>query len=119
VPANTYVCHACDNPACIAIEHLFLGTPQDNYRDMRRKGRSRYNSKLETQEVAAIKRRLAQGEPAVAIAKDYAVRYDQILNIKRGVAWREVTAEETGQQGVERAQVPNRSNGTTMDPGRR
>jgi hypothetical protein len=90
VPANHYVCHSCDNPACIAIEHLFLGTPQDNYRDMRRKGRTRYNSKLEMHEVAAIKRRLAAGEPAAAIAKDYAVRYDRILNIKRGVAWREV-----------------------------
>jgi hypothetical protein len=94
VPPNHYVCHSCDNPSCIAIGHLFLGTPQDNYRDMRKKGRSRYNCKLETQEVAAIKKRLAQGEPAVKIAKDYAVRYDQILNIKRGVAWREVAAED-------------------------
>lgn len=90
VPANHYVCHSCDNRACIAIEHLFLGTPRENYRDMRSKGRSRYNAKLEFGEVAVIKRRLANGETASEIAKDYPVRYDQILNIKRGLAWREV-----------------------------
>ncbi len=34
------ICHHCDNPPCINVEHLFIGTKGDNLRDMAAKGRN-------------------------------------------------------------------------------
>lgn len=41
IPDGLFVCHRCDHPPCVRPDHLFLGTMQENFADMRRKGRAR------------------------------------------------------------------------------
>ena len=33
------VCHHCDNPSCINLEHLYAGTQMENMEDVRERGR--------------------------------------------------------------------------------
>lgn len=40
IPKEMVIRHKCDNPNCCNIEHLEIGTPQDNVNDMIERGRS-------------------------------------------------------------------------------
>lgn len=39
IPDGLIVMHSCDNPSCINIDHLSLGTRKDNSQDRIKKGR--------------------------------------------------------------------------------
>ena len=38
LPIDKVVCHSCDNPQCVNVEHLFLGSIRDNSIDLAKKG---------------------------------------------------------------------------------
>lgn len=77
--------HTCDNGLCVNPSHLFKTDHAGNMADMACKGRSRSDSnsvshKLTFEQVTQIKQRLANGESAPSIARDFnvtaqAIRY--------------------------------------------
>lgn len=86
IPSGLCVLHRCDNPPCCNVEHLFLGTHQDNMDDMAAKGRCRPGRRSGRDEAdrEAIRRRRARGESRAALAKEYGVHPGTITNICSG-----------------------------------
>lgn len=87
IPDGLYVCHQCDNPKCVRIGHLFLGTQFDNMRDCASKGRMG-NRKLSIDDVMQIVARARSGETGRSLAKEFNVEPSTISNIKNRKAWR-------------------------------
>ena len=42
IPAGKVICHTCDNPPCVNLDHLWPGTQGENIRDSVAKGRWRH-----------------------------------------------------------------------------
>lgn len=94
------ILHRCDNPACINVEHLFLGTRTDNSIDKCLKGRARGGSmpgethpvsKLTNAQAAEIRELLREGRKNHReIASLYGVSRSTVTAIARGRRWRRV-----------------------------
>lgn len=87
IPNGLFVCHSCDNPPCVNPAHLFLGTHEENMRDMATKGRSsRANAILTTDQVHAIR----QECNLLQVANKYGVSVRTITDIMVGKSWKDV-----------------------------
>jgi hypothetical protein len=93
IPDGMLVRHTCDNKACVNPQHLLAGTSQDNSDDCVRRGRIARNEacgrcKLSNVQVAEIRRRRANGELLVPLAKEFGVTHAQIRVISLGLSRR-------------------------------
>jgi hypothetical protein len=56
IDKGLFCCHKCDVPTCVRADHMFIGTADDNAKDMIKKGRSaagdRSSSRLHPERVA-------------------------------------------------------------------
>lgn len=87
IPTGLHVLHRCDNPPCVRPDHLFLGTPADNSRDMSEKGRAPGSRKLTWEIVDQIRLELTQGATRSELADKYGVSAANIWCIGAGKSW--------------------------------
>lgn len=89
IPDGLDVLHHCDNPPCVRLDHLFLGTDQDNSDDKVAKRRHGFGerhprAKLTDAQVAEIRARRAAGERPYKLAREFGVTYMQIWTLTTG-----------------------------------
>jgi hypothetical protein len=85
-----FACHTCDNPLCVNLEHLYVGSPQSNRDDA--KARGRLNSKdghppfkLTVEQVLYIREECAKGirGTQARLARELGVTPSMITMIKQ------------------------------------
>jgi len=91
IPHQLFICHSCDNPACVNPDHLFPGTTAENQKDKARKDRSwrpvgacHHLTHLSDVDVLEIR---ARPDKYRLIAADYNVSWSTIERIKNRKTW--------------------------------
>ena len=100
IPDGLWVLHRCDNRRCYEPTHLFLGTHEDNMRDMAAKKRSHSHgglhgernpaAKLTEEDVREIRRHYANGSTVGELQSLYGMSHFAIYRIVTGKGWRKV-----------------------------
>ena len=91
IPEGLCVLHRCDNPPCVNVDHLFLGTRVDNNNDKMAKGRHvtspgerNGSAKLTVEQVREIRASTATHR---VLAERYGISRTSISYIKNRVNW--------------------------------
>jgi len=93
IPEGLFICHTCDNPSCINLNHLYLGTHSDNMRDKFVRGRQSVAgeknpaAKLNKNKVREIREKIINGVECYALGREYGVSGETILAIKHNRTW--------------------------------
>lgn len=94
IPEGLCVLHKCDNRLCVNVEHLFLGTRDDNNKDRAAKGRSadthgerHHRAKLTDQQAAEA---LLSSESTSQAAMRLKVSYHTIHKLRKGKNWKKL-----------------------------
>lgn len=93
IPKGMCILHSCDRPACFNLDHLSLGTTQENtrQRDDRGRGADRKGEKSGTAKLtgrtAWLVRYQAKGIRNSLIAKNLGVDVKTIYNVRNNRTW--------------------------------
>lgn len=95
-PKELLVCHTCNNPSCVNVEHLYLGNQLQNQQQSISEGRSVKNlgesngqHKLTREKVIQIRKLASFGVSQTSISKQYKVRQSVISDIVLNKLWKE------------------------------
>ena len=96
IPKGMGVLHKCDNPSCVNVEHLFIGTQADNMHDMsvknrwgvrnlpRGKDHPRGTAKLTENQILAIRE---DRRHQIEIAAAYGITQSNVSRIRTKNTW--------------------------------
>lgn len=101
IPSGHFVCHSCDNPRCVHVDHLWVGTVAENNADKVRKGRhakgvshgvftrgeKNHLAKLTAEKVREIRASCMSG---IALSSAYGVSPSVISQVRTRKLWRHV-----------------------------
>jgi len=92
IPNAMCILHKCDNPRCVNIDHLFMGTMKDNTQDMLSKhreyrvyGEATTSAKLKNNDIFYIR---GSDKTSKDLAKELGVTPNTITKIKRRDIWK-------------------------------
>lgn len=109
IPSGLLVIHECDNPPCVNVSHLRIGTTDENIADKLAKGRqsrgethgsrtkpegvcrgerNKGGGKLKETDIPKIRTCARSGEPLRSIARRFSVSRSTIKGIVVGRLWR-------------------------------
>lgn len=100
IPKGMCILHSCDNPSCVRIDHLRIGTHRENMDERSARGRTARGaksgqSKITEEDVIEIRRLSAAGLSAVKIGKLFGLGHTQTHNIAVGKKWSHINHEAT------------------------
>ena len=92
VGASIHVLHSCDNPPCVNVDHLRLGSNADNVRDKVKRNRTRKGARhpmtrLSEEDVVRIRKLAAGGATYASLGRRFGLHRSNIKRICDGESW--------------------------------